>query len=183
MKTLMPKFSEDEAKTKQLTKFVTEVSPEADPTSVQLFGQVLRANHQLTQADEKMLGGAGLSWAKFRMLLELQRHETAGTGEGMQPSELSALQEISRNTVSGLIASLEEEELISRALHSTDRRKFVIRLTAKGRKVVRSKLTSQFQFATDCFSVLRQSERESLLRLLMRVNSSLAEKAKLRPCE
>jgi DNA-binding MarR family transcriptional regulator len=178
MKIPMHKFSWDEAKAKQLTEFVCGVSPEADPTSVLLFRQVLRANHQLTQAAEKGLGAAGLSWAKFRMLLELQRHEKDATAEGMQPSELSELQEISRNTVSGLIASLEEEELVSRELHSTDRRKFVIRLTPKGRRVLKSKLTNQFLFATDCFGVFSQGERETLLRLLMRLNSSLAEKAK-----
>ncbi len=40
--------------------------------------------------------------------------------EGMKPSELSAAQGVGRNTVSALIASLEEDGFISRALHAQD---------------------------------------------------------------
>ncbi|MGB8643651.1 MAG: MarR family transcriptional regulator [Anaerolineae bacterium] len=171
-------FMGGEEKGSELTQFVREVSPEADPASVMLFMQILRANSQLTQAAEKGLGVAGLSWAKFRMMMELLRHEKRPTGEGMQPSELSERQGISRNTGSALIASLEQEELISRALHGTDRRKFVIRLTPKGRKVLKSNLTNQFLFVTDCFRGFSEVERETLLRLLIQLNSNLAEKAK-----
>jgi DNA-binding MarR family transcriptional regulator len=171
-------LSWDEARTEQLTEFVREASTQADPTSVLLFLQIRRAQHQLTQAAEKQLGAARLSWPKFRMLMELQRQEKDGMAEGMQPSQLSDLQQISRNTVSALIASLEKERLISRELHSTDRRKFVIRLTAKGRKALKSNLENQLLLVTKCFSVLSEGERKTLLRLLTLLNSTLAEEAK-----
>ncbi len=166
----------DEENTNQLLEFVRQISPDTDANSVMLFRQVLRANRHLKQVAEKHLAATGLSWAKFRMLLELVRHEQNGSDEGMQPSELSARQDISRNTVSALIASLEEEGLISRELHSTDRRKFVIRLTSKGRKVLKSKLASEFLLVTDCFSEFSVSERATLLQLLTRLNSDLAAK-------
>lgn len=156
-------------------EFVRKVSPDADPDSVFIFGSLLRVSRQLMQAVEKHLSSAGLSWAKFRLLLDLQRHEFLGETQGLQPSELSDLQGLSRNTVSALIASLEQEGLVSRELHSTDRRKFVIRLTPRGRRVLKSKLDKEFKFLTECFAGFTPNERKTLFNLLTRLNATIAE--------
>ncbi len=92
----------------------------------------------------------------------------------MQPSELSDWQGISRNTVSALIASLEKDGLISRELHGMDRRRFLIRLTPEGRRLVKAKLGSQFKFASSCFKDLSPQDRKTLADLLTRLNESLA---------
>lgn len=164
----------------EFIKFVREVSPQADVTSVVLFGQFHRANQLLEHAAEKSLERVGLSWAKFRLLLNLM-HVEKHHGDGMQPSELSARQDISRNTVSALIGSLEKDGLISRELHGEDRRRFVIRLTPKGRKIVQAQLADQFQFVANCFEVFNAKERQALLDQLTRLNQNLSEKHK--PCK
>ncbi len=162
----------------RLLHFVRHVCPEADPTSVVLFGQLVRANNQLVQAAERNLEDAGLTYAKFRLLTSLQRGEEHDSGEGLQPSELSDLQGISRNTVSALIASLEKDGLISRELHGTDHRRFVIRLTPEGRRLVKARLGSQFKFVSDCFKHLSLQERQTLASLLTRLNEGLVEQNK-----
>ena len=162
----------------QYLKFIHQVSADADPMSILLFGYMLKTDHQLIQAVEKHLSATGLSWAKFRFLLELFRHENAGNAEGMQPSTLSARQDISRNTASALIASLEHDGLISRALHGADRRKFVIRLTPVGRKMIRSKLDSEFKFVMTCFDFLSVAERQTLLDILKKLSQNLSKKEK-----
>ncbi len=159
-------------------QFVRHVCPEADATSVVLFGQLMRASNQLVQASERNLGHGGLTWAKFRLLMSLHRGEEHGSGKGMQPSELSDLQGISRNTASALIASLEKDGLISRELHETDRRRFVIRLTPDGRRLLKAKLGSQFKFLSGCFKELSPQERQTLAALLTRLNESLVEQNK-----
>ena len=159
-------------------QFIRHVSPDADPTSVLLFGQVQRASSYLIQAAERELDTAGLSWAKFRLLMNLGHAERHGASVGVQPSELSNMQGISRNTVSALIASLEADGLISRELHGTDRRRFVIRLSPDGRKVLKSKLNGQFKFVTQCFAVFNPTERQTFLEFLTRLNTSLGEKTK-----
>jgi DNA-binding MarR family transcriptional regulator len=156
--------------------FVRRVDPEADPTSVSLFRQVRRVDHLLTRSAERQLEIAGLSWPQFQLLLALQGDESYGTGDGLQPSELSDVQGIPRNTVSELLASLEEEGLISRELHGTDHRKFVIRLTPQGRKTLKSKLGTQLRQITKCFAALGAQERATLLELLTRLAQSLSEK-------
>ncbi len=155
--------------------FIRRVSPGADPTSILLFRQVVKAHHLLTHAAEKQLEVAGLSWPKFQLLLVLQGNETYGTGGGLQPSELSDLQGIPRNTVSELLASLEQEGLVSRELHGTDRRRFVIRLTPQGRKTLKSRLGTQFHQITICFAAFSAQERATLLELLTRLTQSLSE--------
>ncbi len=159
----------------QLLDFIERVSPDADPTSILLFRQVRRVDHLLTRSAEKQLDIAGLSWPKFMLLLVLQGNETYGTGGGLHPSELSDLQGIPRNNVSTLLASLEEDGLISREVHGTDRRKFLIRLTPQGRKILRSKLGTQFRQITKCFTVFNHEERATLLELLTRLIQSLSE--------
>ncbi len=157
---------------------VRRASPGADPTSVMLFGQMMRASRLLEHIAERELETSGLTWAKFRLLLDLHRSEQQGAREGMQPSELSEMQNVSRNTVSALIASLEKDGLISRELHGTDRRRFVIRLTHEGRRVLHAKLDRHFRFVTHCFDHLDAAERETLLQLLSRLNQKLCEKDK-----
>lgn len=168
----------DDEKRKQFLEFIRQVSPSADPSSVMLFGQVMRASNLLEQAAERNLGDAGLTWAKFRLLMNLHRCERDGETEGMQPSRLSDVQQVSRNTVSALIRSLEKEGLISRELHGTDHRRFVIRLAPEGRKVLRMKMDSQFKYATHCFNSLSAAERQTFMDLLIRLNQALAEKNK-----
>ena len=168
----------DAQKHKWFLEFIRRVSPSADPTSVMLFGQVTRANNLLEQVAERKLGDAGLTWPKFRLLMNLGRGEQHGATEGMQPSELSDAQGVSRNTVSSLIASLEKDGLVTRELHGTDRRRFVIRLTPEGRKVLKAKLDDHFRFVTRCFDAFNASERQTLLEFLIRLNENLAAKSK-----
>ena len=163
---------------KWFLEFIRHVSPTADPTSVMLFGQVTRANNLLEQAAERNLSGAGLTWAKFRLLMNLGRGEQHGAAQGMQPSELSDAQGVSRNTVSSLIASLEKDGLITRELHGTDHRKFVIRLTPEGRKLLKARMNDQFTFVTRCFDDFTATERQTLLEFLLRLNERLIDKNK-----
>jgi DNA-binding MarR family transcriptional regulator len=161
-------------KVAKLRDFIESVSPESDLTSVLLFLQLHKVNHLLTRTAEKELEIAGLSWPKFMLLLVLQSNETYGRGGGMQPSELSDLQGIPRNNVSALLAGLEEEGLISRELHGSDRRKFVIRITPQGRKTLKSKLDSQFRQITKCFASLGAQKRTTFLELVSQLTQSLS---------
>jgi DNA-binding MarR family transcriptional regulator len=158
--------------------FIRRTCPTADPTSVFLFGQLMHANNLLEQAAERNLGGAGLTWAKFRLLMSLFRGEQHGVTAGMQPSELSDVQGVSRNTVSSLIATLEKDGLITRELHGTDHRRFVIHLTAEGRKLMKTNMANQFKFVTECFTGFSAAERQTFLDFLARLNQALAEQNK-----
>jgi DNA-binding MarR family transcriptional regulator len=156
-------------------EMIDRVSPGADPTSVLLFRQVKRADRLLTRHAFRQLEKAGLSWPRFMLLMVLLANETFRGKSGLQPSELSEIEGIPRNSVSTLLAGLEEEGLVSRELHGKDRRKFVIHLTPQGRELLKSKLGTQFEQLTQCFAVFSDEERETLLDLLTRLTESLSE--------
>lgn len=162
----------------EFLRFVREVSPHADPASVLLFGAVHRLHAHLLQSAERRLADAtGLTWPKYRLLIMLAHGERDGRMDGMLPSELSTQQDISRNTASSLIAGLEADGFISRALVESDRRKFRIRLTPKGRRTVKAQMGNHFEHLGSCFANLSAEERAQLLSLLDRVQQDVANEA------
>lgn len=116
---------------------------------------------------------AGLSLPRLRLLLMLGVDEQRGNKEGVSPSKLSHYQHISKNTVSSLLASLEEQGLIERALSREDKRSFNIRLTKAGRELVRSAIPEHSQYLGQAFADLSAEEQKTLLKLLKKLRQSL----------
>jgi len=158
--------------------WVKAVNPKADLVSVMLFGLLHRASSQLIHIAEKRLEATGLTWPQFRLLMNLMHGEQQDCAAGMMPSELSERQNISRNTASALISSLEAKGFITRELDGSDRRKFLIRLTPKGSKMLHAQLEGHFNFIGELFASLNTEERHALRELLLKLNEGLKAKAK-----
>ena len=155
--------------------FVREVCPSADEASILLFAALHRTSANLMQHTEQDLEQAtGLTWPKYRLLLLLLHAEHSGQTDGILPSILSERQSIGRNTASALIRGLEDKGLVTRALDAADRRKFLIRLTPNGRRIVREQMGNHFRKLSTLFSTLSPDERAQLLDLLNRVAAGLA---------
>jgi DNA-binding MarR family transcriptional regulator len=169
-----PRFSNHE----EFIQFVRTVSPRADINSVKLFGQLRRCHSLMEKIMERRLEAVGLSWSQLRLLMNLLHSEKLGQPGGLQPSELSERQDISRNTVSALISSLEKDGLVSRQLHGEDRRKFLIHLTPAGRKLLLEQMDDQFNYITQIFQTLAAPERQRLLDLLLGLGDSLKAQLK-----
>lgn len=150
--------------------FVHESSPNANPTNVMLFEEILKVSTKIEQITEKRLG---LGLPKFRLLFYLMLSEKVRHDQRVHPSELSEMQGISRNAVSGLLSSLESEGLVHRDLSDTDRRKFVISLTNKGRKLVSSNLNSHFYHINRIFAEITPEAQQKFIEILSHLNSSL----------
>ena len=149
--------------------FVQQLAPEADPAAIHLGGLLHRVGHALYQLSESSLAEAGLSFAQYRILLDLLFCEQfKGTGE-LNPSEISERQGISRNTVSSLIGNLEEEGLVERRLDREDRRRFIIALTDGGRETARAHAARHLRAVGDCFQMLTAEEKETLGELLLKL--------------
>jgi DNA-binding MarR family transcriptional regulator len=92
-------------------------------------------------------------------------------GDGLNPSEISAAQGTSRNTISSLIRSLEKDGYIERHLDSDDRRRFNIRLSEAGREIAFEHEHNHFQLIANLFSVLTPQEIETLSTLLQKLGN------------
>jgi DNA-binding MarR family transcriptional regulator len=153
--------------------FIQGLTPEVSPATVRLVGLLHRVGHSLRQVSEASLDEAGLSYAQFRILMNLFFAERFEGCAELNPSELSERQGISRNTASALIRHLEEEQLIERELDQQDRRRFGIRLTPAGRSRFVEHASQHFRVLDQCFADLGPEDQEMLAQLLQRLAGTL----------
>jgi DNA-binding MarR family transcriptional regulator len=113
-----------------------------------------------------------LSGPRWRILLHLFMAEEMGK-PGVSPTELSQARNVSKNTISSLLRSLEEQGLVTRAVSPTDRRSFVIQLTDRGRELVRERSPQHLAFLNELASDLTPEERTQLITLLRKLYKSL----------
>lgn len=115
----------------------------------------------------------GLSGPRWWLLLRLFFEEEIGNPVGLTPSFLSHSQRVSRNTISALLRGLEEQGLILRIMDPSDLRIFRIQLTSAGREMILRSAPGRIESLNRLYSVLSNDERESLQRILNKLNQTL----------
>lgn len=150
--------------------FHRELHVNYDARAAGLMEEFRHVAHRLRQLSDANLESSGLSTAQFRVLMSLQFCEWSGDCSGLNPSEISEQQGTSRNTISALIRSLEEANMIERRLDTVDRRRFNIVLTDAGRKVVTDHAAQHVQLINELFAVLGEDEIKTLGNILQTLN-------------
>ncbi len=105
-----------------------------------------------------------LSEGKFVLLFLL--HEQAG---GMSPHELAEGAGVTRATVTGLLDGLERDGFVSRRAAKEDRRKMLVKLSAKGRAEAGLLFKTHTDWIGALFTGLSHMERASLRDLLGKI--------------
>jgi DNA-binding MarR family transcriptional regulator len=113
-----------------------------------------------------------LSAPRWRLLLHLYAAELRGEA-AVSPTQLSRFQNVTKNTVSSLLRSLEEDGLIERELDRRDRRQFHIRLSASGRELIRSSTPGHVAYLNHLVSDLSPTEIDQMQALLDKLHASL----------
>jgi DNA-binding MarR family transcriptional regulator len=111
---------------------MSEVFNVQDTEVLDLFHHLKAVSHLLSYLIGEYRKDGKLSQARMRLLIRLVIDNKLGIDAGLQPSALSESLGVSRNTVSALLNGLQEQGLIERHLHPTDRRQFLIRITPAG---------------------------------------------------
>jgi DNA-binding MarR family transcriptional regulator len=150
-----------------------DLDADIEPQTVRLLERMRMVSHAMYQLSEQNLEVSGLSYARFRLLMNLYMSQEIDGRCELNPSEISDKQGISRNTVSALIRDLEEEGLIERRLDQEDRRRFNIRLTQDGRARFRAHAAHHFHTLAATFDVLDEQEQAELNRLLGVLGASI----------
>lgn len=140
-----------------------------------LMRALMASARMLEVVTDHDLQEAGLSLPRMRLLVWLYLEERRGNPIGLSPSRLSHHQHISKNTVSSLLASLEEQGLVERALSSEDKRSFKIRLTRAGRALMQATLPKHNSSLNQVFSNLTTDEQKTLLKILGKLRESLVK--------
>ena len=168
--TQTTKSTQDPEKRKKWMAFVQTLCPTIDPQAVRLMDELRMVSHTLYLIGESSLAVAGLSYAQYRILLGLYFAEKMENRSKLNPSEISERQGTSRNTISALIRSLEDEGLVERHLDHTDRRKFNICLTAAGRQKVSDHASRHMDTVGGCFGALTSEEQDIMSQLLAKLS-------------
>lgn len=153
--------------------FLQTSHPDIDPQAARLLEDFRVVAHQIHQLSENSLNTSGLSYAQYRVLMNLRFCEWEGKCDGLNPSEISATQGTSRNTISSLIRSLEEDGYIERHLDQEDRRRFNIHLSEAGRAKALDLEHDHFRLIADLFSALSREEIEILSKLLQKLGNQI----------
>lgn len=149
-----------------------------DVRGVELLRLVRAANNAYEAILDESLAGAGITHHRWRVLLRIWQAEEMGQ-PAVNPTELSRAQQVSRNTISDHLRSLEEAGLIVRELNPDDRRQFKIGLTEAGRAIVRNCTPIQVRFLNQLVAGIEDAEIDQLMLLLERLHRRLLHNAQV----
>jgi DNA-binding MarR family transcriptional regulator len=142
--------------------------PGADKLATECVVNLLRTEDLISAELGRRFRAAGLSVATFNVLMILE-----GAGCALGPHEIGDALLVTRGTVTGLLDSLETRGLIARGPHPQDRRMLHVTLTARGRRLLARLLPQHFPAEADLVSVLSDREKETLIRLLGKLQAHL----------
>ena len=96
--------------------------------------------------------------------------------EGVEPAVLAENSHLLRQSMTVVLNDLENQELVSRGFHPTDRRKKVIRLTPKGEKVCNEILGAIARAELEALSELGEQDQRLLFELTTKFCQALVDK-------
>lgn len=105
---------------------------------------------------------------RFDLLAQLDRHP-----EKLRMGELSSLMMVSGGNVTGLVAQMEKEGLVSRSPMENDRRTFKVGLTQAGKRYFRKMARSHEQWVADMFAGMDHDYQRDLMEALGSLKGSV----------
>lgn len=158
---------------KQLEHFA-KLMPELDPGAVQACLLMLQTAARCSNAADQYFSKYNLSEGRFSVLIMLYRECTLlKHSDALSPAELAEMLDISRASVSGLLDSLKRDKLVSRKGRNDDRRKIDIKLTKKGEAILLDILPEHYRRINKIFNAVCAEEKETLIRILLKISSSI----------
>jgi DNA-binding MarR family transcriptional regulator len=109
----------------------------------------------------------GLTYARMRLLGALH------CGGPQIMSSISEELGVTRRNVTALVDALEDERLVRRLPHPTDRRATVIELTDEGAKTTHAMYDAHREAVSELFAGLSEQDQRELIRLLDTLRDTL----------
>lgn len=127
---------------------------------------LIRTDNMVEGALDKIFRRHGLTGPSFNVLMILE-----GARGPLSPYEIGERLLVTRGTVTGLLDTLEKQDLVRRSTHPDDHRMLLIKSTAKARGVVARTKRELFPAQTKMVSALTVREQLALIRLLARLEA------------
>jgi DNA-binding MarR family transcriptional regulator len=147
--------------------------PGADKLATECVVNLIRAESLVAAELNGRFRRFGLTGSTFNVLMILN-----GAPEPLSPHQLGERLLVTRGTVTGLLDTLQRQGLVQRVPHPNDRRMLLIELTETGRTLLRKTWRTHFPAQTEMVSVLSDSEKETLVHLLGKLQTHLEDRAR-----
>lgn len=157
----------------QWIKRLEEMSDGQDIRGLEIAGMIRMLTRFFDLAVRQSSSSSELSGPRLGILLRLMAEEDSGNTAGINPTHLSHMQNVRKNTISSLISGLEEQGLVERSVDPSDKRGCRLRITHAGRELVKSTAPERFEFMNQAVSSLTSEEKDQLLVLLQKLHASL----------
>jgi DNA-binding MarR family transcriptional regulator len=159
--------------------------PEPPPAVIELFRNVLSGREQqafgaliavrttaqqVENALTEWMADSATTTARFLILMQLW----ARKGRGVPHKEIVASLGVTRATVSGLMAALERDGLVTSTVASSDRRSVLAGLTPKGEAIIEKAFEKTRARVRTAFAALSSAELTTLTTLLERVRQAFS---------
>jgi DNA-binding MarR family transcriptional regulator len=148
------------------------VRPELDTASVAIVARIGRIAAYFDQATDALMGERGLARSSWDVLASLRR---VGPPYELTPTELYRALMRSSGAMTNRLHRLERAGLIERSPHPGDGRGRLVRLTARGRKLVDEIAPIHLENEERLIASLTDADRSALEDLLRRLTRSLEE--------
>jgi len=135
-----------------------------DFESLHAVSNIYRAASSIRRTAERgILAEANLSWGGFTILWVLW------IWNDMDTARLAAECDLAKGTLTGMLSTLEKQDLVSRSRLDSDRRKVIVRLTPAGKRRIESIVPTFNLFEAEMTEGLTSDEKQTLSSLLRRV--------------
>lgn len=156
------------------TLTLLEQDPSARPgdgghDTLRLWLQLLTCTNSIERALRRRLRDRfATTLARFDLMAQLDR-----SSDGMRMGELSEKLMVTGGNVTGLVSQLVNEGKVERTAEPDDRRAYVVRLTAGGRKQFREMAVEHAHWVAELLAAMPAPDRARLFRLLGNLKSSV----------
>jgi len=143
--------------------------PSLEPSAIEAFLHLLRTADLVSQERDRFMRRHNIAQGRFTVLMLLHRCcDAAAT-----PADLAAQAGVTRATMTGLIDTLEKDQLVVREADSHDRRTVHLRLTPRGQHLVESILPDWFRCVSAIIQPLDEAGRKALVCQLQKLQAGL----------
>jgi len=164
---------------KQLKQHLLKYVKNEDIQGMELSSLIRILANIYSAAIAQKAGPDELSGPRMGILLRLMIADESGSSFGISPTQLSHYQHVKKNTISSLLRGLEESSLIERMPDPQDKRAFMIRITQKGKQLVKTVGPERLKMMNDLASDLTDEEKKQLITLLDKLRKSMRDRVDL----
>lgn len=165
------KFSLRDMPRQELLNDYAERIPSLKIKAVESCIALLRTVADVSKVLEDHFQEYEISEGKFTILMLLYRQ----SDYQLSPIELSKKAEVTKGTMTGLIAGLENQGLVEKQTNESDKRSYLVKLSSKGLKLLNDILPEHYKLIGEIMSVLDDDQLKEMSSSLNLISKKLVK--------